>query len=72
MGSQGSGSRKKRNHLPKVPKYEEPNVAPLSGLAPEHAIHAGREGHELSHAKQPGKFGQFLLRLLGKKPGEHI
>ena len=72
MGSKGSAPRKRRQHLPKVPHGEEPNVAPLSGLAHEYGVSAGRDSHNLEHAKQPGRVGQWFLRALGKKPGHHI
>ena len=74
MGSKGPKARKKQAHLDKVPKYEEPNTMPLAGLANEHGPNPGRFGHGVDghRAKQPGKFGSFLIRLLGKKPGEHI
>ena len=75
MGSRGSKQRKKHKHLDKVPKYEEPNTMPLAGLSNQQGNNPGRFGHSADHhhgAKQPGRFGSFLIRLLGKKPGDHI
>jgi hypothetical protein len=74
MGSQGPKPRKKSRHLKKVAKYEEPNTAPLAGLANEQGPNPGRFGHSADGqaTKQPGKFGAFVIRLLGKKPGDHI
>jgi hypothetical protein len=65
MGSDGSKPRKKRQHLPKVPKYEEPNRAEgFTGGS------FGRAGHGSDHHREgtPGRAGSFLLRLLGQRP----
>ena len=61
MGSKGSRSHKAK-HLPKVPKYEEPNTIGATGR--------GRSGHSSDHHqnKQPGPAGRFFLRLLGQRP----
>jgi hypothetical protein len=74
MGSTGPRQRKAHKHLPKVPKYEEPNTIPLAGLAPEQGPNPGRFGYGADHhaVSQPGRVGSWLLRLLGKKPGEHV
>ena len=74
MGSRGPKQRKKHQHLDKVPKYEEPNTMPLAGLSNQQGVTSGRAGHAADHhqTKQPGRFGSFLIRLLGKKPGDHI
>ena len=65
MGSDGSKPRKKKQHLPKVPKYEEPNRAEgFTGGS------FGRSGHGSGHHRddKPGRAGSFLLRLLGQRP----
>ena len=65
MGSDGSKPRKKKQHLPKVPKYEEPNRAEgFTGGS------FGRSGHGSDHHRdvRPGRAGAFLLRLLGQRP----
>ncbi len=67
MGSDGSKSNKGHHHLPKVPKYEEPNSnVAFSGRGGEGF---GREGHSTKRAAgQPGRLGSLFLRMLGKKP----
>jgi len=74
MGSRGPKQRKKHTHLDKVPKYEEPNTMPLAGLSNQQGVTSGRAGHNADHhtTKQPGRLGTLFLRLLGKKPGDHI
>lgn len=65
MGSDGSKPRKKKQHLPKVPKYEEPNRAEgFTGGS------FGRSGHGSDHHRdgKPGRAGSFLLRVLGQRP----
>ena len=66
MGSDGSKSRKKKQHLPKVPKYEEPNR--LEGA--QGGTGFGRAGHSSDHHhyEQPTGFGAWVLKVLGKKP----
>jgi len=70
MGSSGDKARKKAKHLPKVPKYEEPNNIPLAGLGGGASVGLGREGHSSDHHKNkaPGKVGGWFLRRLGLKP----
>jgi len=75
MGSKGSKPHKDQGHLPKVPKYEEPNTMPLAGLSAQEGPHPGRLGHSAGGHRggsEPGRFGRLLLRMLGRKPGEHI
>jgi hypothetical protein len=75
MGSRGPKQRKKHTHLDKVPQYEEPNTFPLGGLSNQQGPNPGRFGHDADHhhgTKKPGRFGSLFIRLLGKKPGEHI
>ncbi len=74
MGSSGSKPRKPHQHLEKAPKYEEPNTMPLGGLAPQQGPNPGRYGHNADHhsTKTPGRFGSWLVRILGRKPNEHI
>jgi hypothetical protein len=71
MGSAGDKPRKQRRRLPKVPKYEEPNTFPAPGLTGSSgAVFGSRYGHSADHHQQnePGRFGAFILRLLGMKP----
>jgi len=70
MGSKSGKSRKSSSHLPKVPKYEEPNNIPLAGLGGGAATGSGREGHSSDHHhnKEPGSAGKWLLRTLGLRP----
>lgn len=65
MGSDGSKSRKKKSHLPKVPKYEVPNRAEGSDGGS-----FGRSGHgsDHHHYEQPTGFGAWVLKVLGRKP----
>ena len=66
MGSDGCKSRKKKQHLPKVPKYEEPNR--LEGA--QGGTGFGRAGHSSDHHhyEKPTGFGAWMLKVLGKKP----
>ena len=66
MGSDGSKARKKTKHLPKVPKYEEPNQ--LEGA--QGGTSFGRAGHgsDHHHYDKPAGFGAWVLKVLGKKP----
>jgi len=67
MGSDGGKSRKKRSHLPKVPKYEEPNR--LEGA--QGGVSFGRTGHSSDHHphhERPTGFGAWVLRVLGRGP----
>jgi len=71
MGSANDKPRKARNHLPKVPKYEEPNTLPLPGLTGDSGLGntSGRFGHG-SDGKDhgaPGGAGRALLRILGMR-----
>jgi hypothetical protein len=71
MGSAGDKPRKQRRRLAKVPKYEEPNTLPAPGLTGSSgAVFGSRYGHSADHhpQKEPGRFGAFILRLLGMKP----
>ena len=65
MGSDGSKPRKKTQHLPKVPKYEEPNR--MEGA--QGGVNCGRSGHSSDHHKnaKPTGFGAWVLKVLGKK-----
>ena len=70
MGSAGDKSRKQRRRLAKVPKYEEPNSLPAQGLTGSSGgVYGSRYGHSADHhpQKEPGRFGAFILRLLGMK-----
>ncbi len=65
MSSDGSKPRKKKQHLPKVPKYEGANRAEgFTGGS------FGRSGHGSDHHRdgKPGRAGSFLLRVLGQRP----
>ena len=66
MGSSGSKPRKKTHHLPKVPKYEEPNR--LEGA--QGGTGFGRAGHGSDHHHDgpPTGVGAWVLKVLGKKP----
>jgi hypothetical protein len=74
MGSAGSKPRKKPKHLPKVPKYEEPNTIPSPGSGSGGGgVGAGgnsRYGHSSDHhhPKEPSAAGRFFLKILGQKP----
>jgi hypothetical protein len=71
MGSTGDKPRKPRRRLSKVPKYEEPNTFPAAGLTGGGGgVYGGRYGHSADHRarKPPGRFGAFILRVLGQKP----
>jgi len=74
MGSDGSKERKHHEHLPKVPKYEEPNDIPLAGLGGGPDLGVGREGHSAGgyRRKAPGRLGSWFLRRLGLKPNEPL
>ena len=65
MGSSGGKSRKKTQHLPKVPKYEEPNR--LEGAS---GGGFGRAGHSSDHHRtgRPTGFGAWVLKVLGRTP----
>jgi hypothetical protein len=66
MGSDGSKPRKAHEHLPTVPKYEEPNR--LEGA--QGGIGFGRQGHSSDHhrTQAPTGFGAWVLKVLGRKP----
>jgi hypothetical protein len=71
MGRASSKPRKPKRRLRKVPKYEEPNTIPLAGLTGSSAeVFGSRYGHSADHhqEKEPGRFGSFVLRVLGMKP----
>jgi hypothetical protein len=71
MGRAGSKPRKPKRRLRKVPKYEEPNTIPLAGLTgSSEEVFGSRYGHSADHhqEKEPGRFGSFVLRVLGMKP----
>jgi|GEM_PF-1081106 len=65
MGSDGSKPRKTQRHLPKVPKYEEPNRIEGAG-----AGGFGRSGHNADHHRyeKPTGFGAWVLKALGRTP----
>lgn len=70
MGSSGERERKPHEHLPKVPRGEEPNSIPLAGLGGSSGPNPGREGHDHDHhgpEPRPGRFGRWLLRSLGMR-----
>jgi hypothetical protein len=66
MGSDGSKPRKRSTHLPKVPKYEEPNR--LEGAQGD--TNFGRAGHgsDHHHYDKPSGFGAWVLKVLGRRP----
>jgi hypothetical protein len=72
MGRAGNKPRKAKRRLGKVPKYEEPNTFPAAGLTGGGAeeVFGSRYGHSADHhqQKEPGRFGSFVLRVLGMKP----
>ncbi|HEX4493691.1 MAG TPA: hypothetical protein VH914_20980 [Acidimicrobiia bacterium] len=72
MGSAGDKPRKQKRRLAKVPKYEEPNTLPATGLTGSSGdVYGSRYGHSADHhgqPKPPGRFGAFVLRTLGMKP----
>jgi len=73
MGSAGDKPRKPRRRLSKVPKYEEPNTFPAAGLTGGGGgggVYGSRYGHSADHHghNPPGRFGAFVLRVLGQKP----
>ncbi len=70
MGRANEKSRKPKRRLAKVPKYEEPNTFPAAGLTGSSNEGFGsRYGHSAEHHQQkPGRFGAFVLRVLGQKP----
>jgi hypothetical protein len=72
MGRAGSKPRKPKRRLGKVPKYEEPNTFPAPGLTGSSGeVFGSRYGHSADHhheENQPGRFGSFVLRVLGMKP----
>jgi hypothetical protein len=70
MGSDGSKARKQKHPLPKVPRYEEANQMPVPGASGGSGVESGRFGHgsDHHHSKEPGPFGSFFLRLLGRRP----
>ncbi len=66
MGSDGGTPRKKAKHLPKVPRYEEPNR--LEGV--QGGIGFGRDGHNADHLHhgKPTGFGAWVLKVLARNP----
>ncbi len=75
MGSAGEKPRKAKRHLSKVPKYEEPNTIPAAGLTGGGGDggYGSRYGHSADQhggRDRPGRFGAFVLRVLGMKPKE--
>ena len=73
MGSGGDKPRKQGRRLAKVPKYEEPNTLPATGLTGSSGgVYGSRYGHSADHHQEkkpgPGRFGAFVLRSLGMKP----
>jgi hypothetical protein len=65
MGSGGDKPRKKKAHLPKVPKYEVPNRAEGTDGGS-----FGRSGHSSDHHHDgpPTGFGAWVLKVLSRKP----
>lgn len=72
VGSRGDKPRKPKQHLPKVPKYEEPNTLPLPGLVGDSSTGPGPAGYggDHHHSGEPGRAGKALLWLLGRRPKE--
>ncbi len=71
MGSAGDKPRKKRHRLAKVPKGAEPNDIHLAGLTNSSGgTYGSRVDHEAagSRSEDLGRFGKFVLRLLGRRP----
>jgi hypothetical protein len=73
MGSAGDKPRRQKRRLAKVPKYEEPNSLPAQGLTGSSGggMYGSRYGHSADrHGTEnpPGRFGAFVLRVLGMKP----
>jgi hypothetical protein len=71
MGRAADKPRKPKRRLGKVPKYEEPNTFPAAGLTGSSGgVFGSRYGHSADHhqQKEPGRFGSFVLRVLGMKP----
>ena len=69
MGRANEKPRKQKRRLAKVPKYEEPNSIPAAGLTGSSGgVYGSRYGHAADHhgQKQPGRFGRFVLRILGQ------
>lgn len=69
MGEAGNKPRKFRRRLPKVPKGAEANDIHLAGLTNSaDGPHGNRLDHEAAKGRSEnvGKFGQFLLRRLGR------
>lgn len=73
MGEAGNKPRKFRLRMAKVPKGAEANNIHLAGLASDSG---GPQGNRLDHeaakgrSENLGKFGQFILRRLGRYPKE--
>jgi hypothetical protein len=73
MGEAGNKPRKFRRRLAKVPKGAEANNIHLAGLANDSGgVHGNRLDHEAAKGRSEnvGRFGQFILRLLGRYPKE--
>jgi hypothetical protein len=71
MGRAGNKPRKAKQRLGKVPKYEEPNTFPAAGLTGStDEVFGSRYGHSADRhrQKEPGRFGSFVLRVLGMNP----
>jgi hypothetical protein len=69
MGEAGNKPRKIRRRLPKVPKGAEASNIHLAGLASDSGSPQGnRLDHEAAKGRSEniGRFGQFILRHLGR------
>lgn len=72
VGAKGDKPRKTKHRLPKVPKYEEPNTLPFTGLGGGATSGPGPLGYggDHQHSHEPGRAGKALLWLLGRRPKE--
>lgn len=71
MGSAGDKPRKVRHRMAKVRKGAEPNDIHLAGLTNSGGgTYGSRVDHEAARSRSEdlGRFGTFVLRLLGRRP----